>query len=55
MPNVPSHIHIDEVKEKHIEKVKIDTNSKYVIPYKDWEIKQKSLPVYEVPIEYCKF
>ena len=55
MPNVPSHIHIDEVKEKHIEKVKIDTNSKYVIPYKDWEIKQKSLPVYEVPIEYCKY
>ena len=55
MPNVPSHVYIDEVKEQHIEKVKIDTNSKYIIPYKDWEIKQKALPVYEVPIEYCKY
>ena len=31
MPNVPSHVYIDEVKEQHIEKVKIDTNSKYII------------------------
>lgn len=55
MPIVPSHIHIDEVKEQQIEEVKIDTKSKYIIPYKDWEIKQNSQSVFEVPIEYCKY
>mgnify|MGYP005640712045 FL=1 len=55
MPMVPSHIEIDEIKEKHIESEKIDTKSKHIIPYKDWEIKQKSASVYEVPIEYCKY
>ena len=55
MPIVPSHVEIDEIKEKHIESERIDTKSKHIIPYKDWEIKQKSVPVYEIPIEYCKY
>lgn len=55
MPDVPAQIKIDVVLEKHIEKVKIKTDTTYVIPYKDWEVRQNSMPVYEVPIEYCKF
>ena len=55
MPNVPSHVYIDVVKERDINKVKSDTKSRHVIQYKDWGIKQKTLPVYEVPIEYCRY
>lgn len=55
MPDVPFQIHIDEIKEKHINEVKINTGSSYVIPYSNWGERQISKPVYEVPIEYCKF
>ena len=52
---VPSYIEIDRIVEKHIDSVKVDTQTTTIIPYKDWESKQKSLKVYEVPIEYCKY
>ena len=52
---VPSYIEIDRIVEKHIDGVKVDTQTTTIIPYKDWESKQKSLKVYEVPIEYCKY
>lgn len=55
MPSVPAFIEITEIKEKDIEDNKIDTGSTYVIPYKDWERKQKPSKVYEIPIDYCKY
>ena len=55
MPTVPAFIEISEIKEKDIEENKIDTGSTYVIPYKDWEMRQKPSEVYELPIQYCKF
>lgn len=55
MPSIPAFIEIDQIKEKDIEENKIPSNSTYVIPYKDWEIKQKASKIYELPIEYCKF
>ena len=42
---------IDEVGEKEINKFKIETTAKEIIPYKDWGIQGKSKTVYKIPIE----
>jgi len=55
MPLVQTLIEIDEINEKEIESVKIDTKAKYVIPYKDWGTRQTNSDVFEVPIEFCKY
>ena len=55
MTIVQSQIEINPVKEKDINSVKNPTGAKFVIPYRDWKIKDKKSEVYEVPIEYCKF
>jgi len=52
---VPAYIEINEINEKDINNVKIDTKSTGVIPYKDWGRKEKASSIYEVPIEYCKY
>ena len=52
---VPAYIEINKINEEDINSVKIDTQAKHPIPYKDWAIRQKPCPVYEVPIEYCRY
>jgi hypothetical protein len=55
MPQIHRQIEIDEIKEADINKVKIDTKSVHIIPYKDWQIRQNASKVYEMPIEYCQY
>ena len=55
MALIPTLIEIDNIDEKAIEDSKIETQAKHVIPYKDWGTKAKSLDVFEIPIEFCKY
>ena len=55
MTLIPTLIEIDNIDEKAIEDAKIETQAKHVIPYKDWGTKAKSLDVFEIPIEFCKY
>ena len=55
MTLVLAHIEINKIDESHIAKVKIPTEEKAVIPYKDWKKEQRTSIVYKLPIEYCKF
>ena len=55
MALIPTLIEIDNIDEKAIEDAKIETQAKHVIPYKDWGTKAKSLDVFEIPIEFCKY
>ncbi len=52
---VPKFEEIYEIGESDINKVKEDTKETIVIPYRDWAKKQTAVPVYKVPIEYCKY
>ena len=55
MLQVPRFVDIDTVSEKHITEIRDDTGEKIIIPYKDWEKKEKQQTVYKIPIEYCKY
>ena len=55
MALIPTLIEIDNIDEKAIEDSKIETQAKHVIPYKDWGTKARSLDVFEIPIEFCKY
>ena len=55
MPNIPSQIPIDKIKEEHIKTIKKSTEATHSIPYRDWEKKEKQQPVYVIPIQYCKY
>ena len=52
---VPKFEEINEISENDINKVKEDTKETVVIPYRDWSKKQIAIPIYKVPIEYCKY
>jgi hypothetical protein len=52
---VPKFQEINLISESDINKVKEDTKETVVIPYRDWAKKQTAVPIYKVPIEYCKY
>jgi len=55
MVKVKAYKDIDPISEKTINKIKIDTESTIVIPFKNWARLEKNQKIYRVPIEYCRF
>lgn len=55
MNNIPYPIKINKSGENDINRVKVDTGSTFVIPYKNWEKIIKQSSVFRVPIEFCKY
>ena len=46
---------IDKIREKDIIGVCEQTEETLIVPYRDWEKKEKPAVVYKIPIEYCKY
>ena len=55
MATIPYLIDIKKIGEEEVNKNKVDTKTKFVIPYKNWRQINKQSSVYEIPIEFCKF